>query len=74
VIKEKKVPRINKAPRARVLNEKAINKMQKPWIKETPYDIRDGALADLFKAYDSALARYRKDHQIFVLIKQRSGQ
>jgi len=70
VIKEEMVPRINKALRARVLNEEAIHKMQKPWIKETPYDIRDGALADLFKAYDSALALYRKDGKIHV--KKRS--
>jgi len=35
-IEEEKVPRIKKALRARVLNEEAINKMQKPWIRATP--------------------------------------
>jgi hypothetical protein len=50
LIKEEKVPRITKVLRARVSNEEAINKMQKPWIGETPYDIHDAYLADLLKA------------------------
>jgi len=73
VIKEEKVPRIKKALRARVLNEEAIDKMQKPPIKETPYDIHAGTLAGLLKAYDSALARYRKDAKNFVIKKEASA-
>jgi len=73
VIKEEKAPRIKKALRARVLNEEAIDKMQMPWIRETPYDIRNRALADLLKAYDSALARYRKDGKNFVIKKRTKG-
>jgi hypothetical protein len=74
VIKEEKVPKIKKALRSRVLNEEAIDKMQKPWIKETPCDIRDGALADLLKAYGSALALYRKDCKIHVKEEKRAKQ
>jgi len=55
VIEEEKFTRIKDALRARVLNEEAIDKMQKSWIRKTSYAICDGALAD------SALARYRKD-------------
>ena len=56
VIELEKIPRTKKALRARVLNDKAIEKMQKPWISDTPYekniirsirDRRDEAMADL---------------------------
>lgn len=65
MIEEEKVPTVNKALRARVLNEEAINEMRKPSSRETPYAIRNGALTDSLKTFDSAL-RYRKDGINFV--------
>ena len=46
-IQNEDTPKIKKAPRARVPNNEAINAMKKPWIRETPYDIRDAAMDDL---------------------------
>jgi IS605 OrfB family transposase len=37
------------------LNNEAI--VDKPWLKETPYDVRDEALRDLIKAFDSNFAK-----------------
>jgi len=49
VLKEEKVPRIKKALRTRILNQEDINKMQRSWIRQTPYDIHNEALEDLLK-------------------------
>jgi hypothetical protein len=54
-----------KALRARVLNEEAIVAMDKPWLRETPYDIRDAAMDDLLKAYDAGEARKLIDGKPF---------
>ncbi|KAK9495444.1 hypothetical protein V1508DRAFT_409840 [Lipomyces doorenjongii] len=52
-------------------NKEAIDKMGKPWVSDIPYDIRDAAIDDLLKAYDSAHARYKRDNKLFK-IKHRS--
>lgn len=44
-----------KVLRAHALNKEAI--ADKPWLKKTPYDVRDGALRDLIKAFDSNFAK-----------------
>lgn len=50
--------RTKKALRAQCLN--AINfKETQPWVLETPYDIRDEAMCDLLKAYDTNFAAGR---------------
>ncbi|KAK9234143.1 hypothetical protein V1525DRAFT_350735 [Lipomyces kononenkoae] len=63
-VEKKEVARTKKDLRAAFLNKEAIDKMGKPciltpWVLETPYDIRDAAMADLLKAYDSAFARHK---------------
>ena len=61
------VPRKKKALRARALNEEAIVRMDKPWLRETPYDVRDEAMNDLLKAYKSGFARRANDAKNFKL-------
>ncbi|KAK9364828.1 putative transposase DNA-binding domain-containing protein, partial [Lipomyces kononenkoae] len=39
--------------------------LQKPWLKDTPYDIRDAAMDDLLKAFKAGAARYKKDKKVF---------
>ncbi|ODQ70061.1 hypothetical protein LIPSTDRAFT_75058, partial [Lipomyces starkeyi NRRL Y-11557] len=51
------IARTKKDLRAAFLNKEVIDKMGKPWVSETPYDIRDAAMDDLLKAYDSTHAR-----------------
>ncbi|KAK9359243.1 hypothetical protein V1504DRAFT_485779, partial [Lipomyces starkeyi] len=70
-VEEKESVRTKKDLRAAFPNKEAINKMGKPWDLETPYDIRDAAMDDFLKAYDSAHARYKKDNKVFK-IKHRS--
>jgi len=68
---EENVPKPNKALRARVVSEEAINKMQKPWVRETLYDIvRNEALLDLLKDFDCVLPRHRKYRQNFGIKKK----
>ncbi|KAK9431424.1 hypothetical protein V1505DRAFT_385130 [Lipomyces doorenjongii] len=62
---------LKKDLRAAFLNKEAIDGMGKSWVLETPYDIRDAAMEDLLKAYDSAHARYKNDKKVFK-IKHRS--
>ncbi|KAK9323803.1 hypothetical protein V1517DRAFT_337514 [Lipomyces orientalis] len=40
-IQDERVPRSKKALRARAISQEAIETLKKPWLKETPYDIRD---------------------------------
>ncbi|ODQ75789.1 hypothetical protein LIPSTDRAFT_1213, partial [Lipomyces starkeyi NRRL Y-11557] len=48
-IMDEGVPRSKKALRARAINEEAIELLKKPWLEETPYDIRDAAMDDLLR-------------------------
>ncbi|ODQ75231.1 hypothetical protein LIPSTDRAFT_241400 [Lipomyces starkeyi NRRL Y-11557] len=64
-VEKKEIARTKKDLRAAFLNKEAINKMGKLWDLETPYDIRDAAMDDFLKAYDSAHARYKKDNKVF---------
>jgi hypothetical protein len=41
--------------------------MQKTWLRETPYDVRDEAMNDLLKAYKSGCARRGNDGKNFKL-------
>ncbi|KAK9363877.1 putative transposase DNA-binding domain-containing protein, partial [Lipomyces starkeyi] len=68
-VEKKEIARTKKDLRAAFLNKEAIDKMGKPWVLETPYDIRDAAMHDLVKAYDSAHARYKNDNNVFKIIK-----
>ncbi|KAK9356937.1 putative transposase DNA-binding domain-containing protein [Lipomyces doorenjongii] len=51
--------------RARAINKEAIASLQKPWLEETPYDIRDAAMDDLLKEFASGVARYKEDKKVF---------
>ena len=64
---DENVPRNKKALRARALNDDAITRMDKPWLRDTPYDVRDEAMNDLLKAYDSGFARKKNDGKPFEL-------
>lgn len=68
---EENVARNKTALRARALNDDAITRMDKPWLRDTPYDVRDEAMNDLLKAYDSGFARKKNDGKPFEL-KSRS--
>ncbi|KAK9325599.1 hypothetical protein V1517DRAFT_235867, partial [Lipomyces orientalis] len=46
-IEDEGVPRSKKALRARAINREAIKTLKRPWLEETPYDIRDAAMDDL---------------------------
>ncbi|KAK9364820.1 hypothetical protein V1509DRAFT_613134 [Lipomyces kononenkoae] len=70
-VEKKEVAKTKKDLRAAFLNKDAIDRMEKPWVLETPYDIRNAAMDDLLKAYDSGQARYQKDKKVFK-IKHRS--
>eukprot|EP01085_Mycamoeba_gemmipara_P003949 Mycagemm_TRINITY_DN10268_c0_g1::TRINITY_DN10268_c0_g1_i2::g.3949::m.3949 type:complete len:630 gc:universal TRINITY_DN10268_c0_g1_i2:1945-56(-) len=64
-IQSEGVARNKKALRGRALNEEVIDSMKKPWIKETPYDVRNAAMDDLLKAYASGFARKKNDKKAF---------
>lgn len=66
-VQNENVPRNKKALRARALNEEAIVKMNKTWLRNTPYDVRDGGMDDMLKAYASGFARKKNDHKAFKL-------
>ncbi|KAJ8100917.1 hypothetical protein POJ06DRAFT_267085 [Lipomyces tetrasporus] len=51
-IKEEGVPKFKKALRARAINKEAAEMLNKPWLEETPYDIRDAPTDDLLKAFE----------------------
>ncbi|KAK9372445.1 uncharacterized protein V1513DRAFT_460578 [Lipomyces chichibuensis] len=51
------VPRSKKALRARAINKEVLELLKKPWLEETPYDIRNAAMDDLLKAFASEVAR-----------------
>ncbi|KAJ8098437.1 putative transposase DNA-binding domain-containing protein [Lipomyces tetrasporus] len=70
-VEKKEVAKNKKDLRAAFLNKDAIDNMGKPWVLETPYDIRNAAMQDLLNAYDSAHARYTNDKKVFK-IKHRS--
>ncbi|KAK9345233.1 putative transposase DNA-binding domain-containing protein [Lipomyces starkeyi] len=64
-IKVEKVPKSKKELRARAINKEAIETLKKPWLAETPYDIRNAAMDDLLKAFASGVARYKNDQKVF---------
>ncbi|KAK9488756.1 hypothetical protein V1527DRAFT_456102 [Lipomyces starkeyi] len=64
-VKVEGVPRSKKALRARAINREAAEMLQKPWLEETPYDIRDAAMDDLLKAFAAGAARYKNDKKPF---------
>ncbi|KAK9331199.1 hypothetical protein V1520DRAFT_275625 [Lipomyces starkeyi] len=64
-VEKEDIARTKKDLRAAFLNKEVIDKMGKPWVSETPYDIRDAAMDDLLKAYDSTHARYKKGNKLF---------
>lgn len=66
-VQSENVPRKKKDLRARVLNVEAIVAMDKPWLRETPFDVRDAAMDDLLKAYKSGFARKMNDGKLFSL-------
>ncbi|KAK9489028.1 hypothetical protein V1508DRAFT_465267 [Lipomyces doorenjongii] len=70
-VEKNEVTKNKKDLRAAFLNKEAIDSMGKSWVLETPYDIRDAAMEDLLKAYDSAHARDKNDKKVFK-IKHRS--
>ncbi|KAJ8099848.1 putative transposase DNA-binding domain-containing protein [Lipomyces tetrasporus] len=72
-IEDEGVPRSKKALRARAINNEATETLKKPWLQETPYDIRDAAMDDLLKAFNSGAARYKNDKKLFK-IRYRSGK
>ncbi|KAK9493207.1 hypothetical protein V1508DRAFT_354051, partial [Lipomyces doorenjongii] len=49
-IMDEGVAKSKKALRARTINKEALASLQKPWLEDTPYDIRDAAMDDLLKA------------------------
>ncbi|KAJ8097044.1 hypothetical protein POJ06DRAFT_38767 [Lipomyces tetrasporus] len=63
-IEDEGVPRSKKALRARAINNEATETLKKPWLQETPYDIRDAAMDDLLKAFNSGAARYKNDKKL----------
>lgn len=65
LVESERVPRKKKDLRARVLNNDAVDAMNKPWLRGTPYDMRDEAMNDLLKAYKAAFARKRNDDKAF---------
>jgi len=67
VTEEEKVPTIKKTLGARVFNKEVLKKMQKPWIMEPPYAIRNETM-------DLDLARYRKDGKIFGIKKNQNEE
>jgi putative transposase len=66
-IQNEGVARSKKALRARALNEGTIVALNKPWLRDTPYDVRDAAMDDLLKAYASGFARRKNDKKSFKL-------
>ncbi|KAK9320189.1 hypothetical protein V1517DRAFT_246044, partial [Lipomyces orientalis] len=46
-VENKEVAKNEKDLRAALLNKDAIDNMGKPWVLETPYDIRNAAMQDL---------------------------
>ncbi|KAK9482208.1 hypothetical protein V1527DRAFT_477139 [Lipomyces starkeyi] len=64
-IKVEGVHRSKKALRARAINKEAAEMLQKPWLEETPYDIRDAAMDDLLKAFAAGASRYKNDKKPF---------
>lgn len=52
-------PRTLSALRAACLNADSLSVLAHPWVANTPYDVRDEALRDLLKAYDSNFAAKR---------------
>ncbi|KAK9319454.1 putative transposase DNA-binding domain-containing protein [Lipomyces orientalis] len=72
-IKDEKFRKSKKDLRARAINKEAIDALKKPWLGETPYDIRNEAMDDLLKAFASGEARYANDKKAFN-IKYRSRQ
>lgn len=50
-VKKKEVKLTKKSLRAKCLNSKSKIFVDNPWLKETPYDIRDEGMNDLLKAY-----------------------
>jgi putative transposase len=66
-IQNEGVARSKKALRARALNEGTIVALNKPWLHDTPYDVRDAAMDDLLKAYASGFARRKNDKKSFKL-------
>ncbi|KAK9389579.1 hypothetical protein V1515DRAFT_530866, partial [Lipomyces mesembrius] len=59
-VEKKEIARAKEGLRAAFLNKEVIDKMDKPCVLETPYDIKNAAMDDLLTAYDSAHARYKK--------------
>ncbi|KAK9351256.1 hypothetical protein V1523DRAFT_28847 [Lipomyces doorenjongii] len=64
-IKVEKVRKSKKDLRARAINKETVETLKKPWLLETPYDIRDAAMDDLLKAFASGAARYKDDKKAF---------
>ncbi|KAK9365347.1 recf/recn/smc domain-containing protein [Lipomyces kononenkoae] len=64
-IKDEGVSKSKKALRARAINDDAIESLQKPWLRDRPYDIRDAAMDDVLKAFKAGAARYKKDKKVF---------
>ncbi|KAK9487480.1 hypothetical protein V1527DRAFT_450291 [Lipomyces starkeyi] len=63
-IKVEQVPKSRKELRTRAINKEAIETLKKPWLAETPYDIRDAAMDDLPKG----ISRYKNDKNVFDIV------
>lgn len=60
-VREKRVPLNLKALRALLLNSDSDAMKQHAWLRDVPYDVRDEAIRDLVKAYQSNLAKKKKN-------------
>ncbi|CAG8481110.1 uncharacterized protein OCT59_002870 [Rhizophagus irregularis] len=81
-ITKENIKRTKKDLRTHFLNAKAFNTTpEQKWVLETPYDIRDQAMSDLLKAYNSTFAtgikgftmkyRSKKDKQQSITIESK---
>lgn len=60
---EKRYPSQKELRSLFVNNDSLINEYK--WMLNVPYDVRDAALTDLFKAFESGKAKFKKDQKPF---------
>jgi putative transposase len=69
---KEQVPKKKKALRAYCINDAPHVRQKVSWLLETPYDVRDEAMNDLLKAYDTAFALLKKKHTRHFEMKPRT--
>lgn len=69
-IQKEGIPRKKKNLRAKYLNEENYKNTDNRWVLETPFDIRDEAMHDVLKAYNSNFAK-GKEHVFQIKFKKK---